>query len=144
MREGLVGGNGMKMGKNCQEEMSERSQGRLPGKPEPLLLLPGSAKSCVTLLSERPSPEPRDPSCTQPCAQPSEPGAGPPDSKSHSYHEVSFLGNAGVHSPPALSRQFTRQERTGTAGHPRWPRTSGLILPTLSHSSLPQSIPPAS
>lgn len=52
--------------------------------------LPGSAKSRLPLLSERPGPEPGHPTCTQSCPQPPEPGAGTPDPQDHPYHEVSF------------------------------------------------------
>ncbi|GAB5582098.1 signal-induced proliferation-associated 1-like protein 3 isoform X1 [Prionailurus iriomotensis] len=45
------------------------------------------AKSCLTLLPQRPSSEPGGPTCTQSCPQPPEPGEGAPNPQDHPYHE---------------------------------------------------------
>lgn len=77
----LVGGAG--------EQREEALEALLTPLPSPLSL-PGSAKSCLTLLPQRPSSEPGGPTCTQSCPQPPEPGEGAPNPQDHPYHEVRF------------------------------------------------------
>lgn len=67
---------------------------------------PRSAKSRLTLLSQRPSSEPGRPACTQSCPQSSEPGKGAPDPQDHPYHEV------------RLPTPLSRQEATLQVPHP--------------------------
>lgn len=70
-----------------QREASCEELGALP---TPLPSLSASAKSCLALLSQRPSSQPGHATCTQPCPQPPEPGEGAPDPQDHPDHEVRF------------------------------------------------------
>ena len=87
--------------------------------PSPPPSLPGSAKSRLTLLSERPGPEPGHPACTQSCPQPPEPGEGTPDPQDHPYHEVRFpWEHPGSYQRQAYAVEEAYPERGSHAGHP--------------------------
>lgn len=86
-----------------------------PANPTPPSL-PGSAKSRLALLSQRPSSEPGRPTCSQCCPQPPEPGEGARDPQDHPHHEVSFPWvHPGARPPKAQEAACPCSER-GTPG----------------------------